>query len=103
MFSTGRIALSASAPAPTLPIAAVRSEAGQSFVWTVDGGKLTRRIVITGRRDDTNGRIEIKTALPAQVPVLAARFDNLKEGAPALVKAPTSSQNATRSKAAGAA
>jgi hypothetical protein len=37
------------------------------------------------------------------VPVLAARFDNLKEGAPALVKAPTSSQNATRSKAAGAA
>jgi RND family efflux transporter MFP subunit len=103
MFSTGRIALSASAPAPTLPIAAVRSEAGQSFVWTVDGGKLTRRIVITGRRDDTNGRIEIKTALPAQVPVLAARFDNLKEGAPALVKAPTSSQNATRSKPAGAA
>ena len=102
MFATGRIALSASAPAPTLPIAAVRSEAGQSFVWTVDGGKLTRRIVITGRRDDTNGRIEIKTALPAQVPVLAARFDNLKEGAPALVKAPTSSQNATRSKAAGA-
>jgi hypothetical protein len=80
----------------------VRSEAGQSFVWTVDGGKLTRRIVITGRRDDTNGRIEIKTALPAQVPVLAARFDNLKEGAPALVKAPTSSQNATRSRAAGA-
>ena len=39
MFSTGRIALSASAPAPTLPLAAVRSEAGQSFVWTVDGGK----------------------------------------------------------------
>jgi RND family efflux transporter MFP subunit len=102
MFATGRIALSASAPAPTLPLAAVRSEAGQSYVWTVDGGKLARRIVITGRRDDTNGRIEIKTTLPAQVPVLAARFDNLKEGAPALVKAPTSSQNATRSKAMGA-
>ncbi len=102
MFSTGRIALSASAPAPTLPLAAVRSEAGQSYVWTVDAGKLTRRIVITGRRDDANGRIEIKTALPAQMPVLAARFDNLKEGAPAIVRAPTSSQNATRSKGAGA-
>ena len=102
MFSTGRIALSASAPAPTLPVAAVRSEAGQSYVWTVDGGKLARRIVVTGRRDETNGRIEIKTPLPAQLPVLAARFDNLKEGAPALVKAPTSSQNATRSRAQGA-
>jgi len=102
MFSTGRIALSASAPAPTLPLAAVRSEAGQSYVWTVDAGKLTRRIVITGRRDEANGRIEIKTALPAQLPVLAARFDNLKEGAPAIVRAPTSSQNATRSKGVGA-
>ena len=102
MFSTGRIALSSSAPAPTLPLAAVRSEAGQTYVWTVEAGKLMRRIVITGRRDEANGRIEIKTALPAQMPVLAARFDNLKEGAPAIVKAPTSSQNATRSKGVGA-
>ena len=66
MFATGRIALAASAPAPTLPLAAVRSEAGQSYVWTIDGGKLARRIVITGRRDETNGRVEIKTALPRE-------------------------------------
>jgi RND family efflux transporter MFP subunit len=102
MFATGRIALAASAPAPTLPLAAVRSEAGQSYVWLIEGGKLARRIVITGRRDETNGRVEIKTALPAQTPVLAARFDNLKDGAPALVRAPTASQNATRTKAGGA-
>ena len=99
MFTTGRIALAASAPTATLPFAAVRSDAGQSYVWTIDGGKLARRVVITGRRDETNGRVEIKTALPAQVPVLAARFDNLKDGAPALVKAPASSQNATRERA----
>jgi multidrug efflux pump subunit AcrA (membrane-fusion protein) len=86
----------------TLPLAAVRSEGGQTYVWTVDGGKLARRIVITGRRDEANGRVEIKTPLPAQLPVLAARFDNLKDGAPAYVKAPTSSQNATRSKSGGA-
>ncbi|HSC98397.1 MAG TPA: efflux RND transporter periplasmic adaptor subunit [Casimicrobiaceae bacterium] len=98
MFSTGRIALAASTPAPTLPFAAVRNEAGQSYIWMIDGGRLVRRIVITGRRDETNGRVEIKSAVPAQMPVLAARFDNLKEGAPALVKAPTSSQNATRNK-----
>lgn len=101
MFSTGRIALAAAAPAPTLPLAAVRTEAGQSYVWTINAGKLVRRIVITGRRDDTNGRVEIVTALPAQMPILASRFDNLKDGAPALVKAATSSQNAGRERRAG--
>jgi RND family efflux transporter MFP subunit len=95
MFSTGRIALASSAPALTLPATAVRTEAGQAFVWVIDNGKLSRRIVTLGRRDPANGLVEVKTALPPSLPVLAARFDNLKEGAPALVKAPTSSQNAT--------
>jgi membrane fusion protein, multidrug efflux system len=101
MFATGRIGLAASEPAPTLPAAAVRSEAGQSYVWTIERGKLARRIVITGRRDETNARVEIKTMLPGETPVLAARFDNLKDGAPALVKAGSSSQNAMRGKAPG--
>jgi RND family efflux transporter MFP subunit len=95
MFATGRIALAASAPAPTLPATAVRTEAGQSFVWVIDNGKLSRRLVTLGRRDDASGIVEVKTTLPPKLPVLAARFDNLKEGAPALVKAPASSQNAT--------
>jgi len=43
--------------------------------------------VLIGRRDDDGGRVEVKTALPANAPVLAAKFDNLKEGAPALVRA----------------
>jgi len=51
--------------------------------------------VVLGRRDESAGRVEIRTALPATLPILAARFDNLKDGAPALVKAPASSQNAT--------
>ena len=95
MFATGKIALAASAPAPTLPTVAVRTEAGQSFVWVIDNGKLSRRLVTLGRRDDANGIVEVKTVLPPKMPVLAARFDNLKDGAPALVKAPASSQNAT--------
>ena len=86
MFATGRIALNAAVPVPTLPQAAIRTEAGQTFVWTIDAGKLVRRIVVVGRRDDEAGRIEVKTVLPAGTPVLASRFDNLKDGAPALVK-----------------
>ena len=91
MFATGRIALAADAPVPTLPQGAIRTEAGQSYVWTVDGGKLVRRIVIVGRRDDEAGRVELKTVLPEGSQVLAARFDNLKDGAPAIVRAPPAS------------
>ena len=94
MFATGRIALAASTPAPTLPLAAVRSEAGQTFVWTIDAGKLTRRVVATGRRDDEAGIVEIRTMLPAGTTVLAARFDNLKEGATVIVRAGATSTNA---------
>jgi RND family efflux transporter MFP subunit len=102
MFATGRIALAAAPPVPTLPAGALRTEAGQSFVWTIDDGRLVRRVVVTGRRDDEAGRVEIKTALPAGTQVLGARFDNLKEGAPAMVKAPTSSTNATTTTGGGA-
>ncbi|HTS21379.1 MAG TPA: efflux RND transporter periplasmic adaptor subunit [Casimicrobiaceae bacterium] len=87
MFGTGRVTLAAGAPVPTLPAVAVRTEAGQNFVWTIEGGKLARRIVTVGRRDDAAGRVEIKTALPKGIPILAAPFDNLKIGAPALVRA----------------
>ena len=96
MFATGRIALAAGAPVPTLPATAVRTEAGQSFIWTIQGGKLAKKTVLIGRRDDDAGRVELKTALPADTPVLAAKFDNLKEGAPALVRA----QDATPAKKA---
>jgi membrane fusion protein, multidrug efflux system len=102
MFATGRIALTSSAPVPTLPATAVRMEAGQSYVWVIDNGKLSRRVVSLGRRDDANGIVEVKSTLAPGLPVLAARFDNLKDGAPALVKAPTSSQNATSTAPGGA-
>jgi RND family efflux transporter MFP subunit len=89
MFSTGRISLGATAPVATLPATAVRVEAGQAYVWTVEDAKLVKRNVVTGARDDAAGRVEIRTGLPPGMPVLGARFDNLKDGAPAVVKAPS--------------
>ena len=89
MFATGRIALAARAPVPTLPATAVRSEAGQDFIWVIDDGKLARRIVTVGRRDEASGRVEILTALQPDQPVLAARFDNLKDGAAATIRSAT--------------
>lgn len=89
MFGTGRVTLAAGVPVPTLPANAIRTEAGQNFVWTIEDAKLARRIVTVGRRDDAAGRVEVKTALPQGVPILAAPFDNLKIGLPALVRTTT--------------
>jgi membrane fusion protein (multidrug efflux system) len=97
MFGTGRVTLAAGAPVPTLPAVAVHIETGQNFVWTIENGKLARRIVTVGRRDDTAGRVEIKTALPAGTRILAAPFDNLKVGAPALVRETTTPKSSAPS------
>lgn len=94
MFGTGKVTLAAGAPVPTLPAIAIRTEAGQNFVWTIESGKLARRIITVGRRDDTTGRVEIKTPLSPDMPILAAPFDNLKAGAPALVRASTPGKSA---------
>jgi len=94
MFGTGKVTLAAGTPVPTLPAIAIRTEAGQNFVWTIENGKLGRRIVTVGRRDDAAGRVEIKTALSPDIPILAAPFDNLKAGLPAVVRAPTTTKSA---------
>jgi hypothetical protein len=68
-----------------LPAAAVGSTAGQSHVWVIEGGKLSRRAVTLGRRDEAGGRVEVLDGVGAEAKVLASRFDNLREGAQALV------------------
>jgi membrane fusion protein (multidrug efflux system) len=88
MFATGRIRLAAGAPVPTLPDTAIRTEAGTNFVWTIENGKLVKRIVVIGKRDEAAGRTEIKTGLPPTMQILTSRFDNLKDGLPAIVRAP---------------
>ena len=83
----------------TLPTTAVAQASGQDYVWTLENEKLVRRIVVTGRTDAVAGRIEVARGLKPDVQVVAARFDNLKEGAPAKVvvqrSAPTASNPAS--------
>lgn len=79
----------------TLPTSAVAQASGQDYVWTVEKDALVRRIVITGRQDARKGRVEIKSGVAPGTQVLAARFDNLKEGAPAKVVAGRSAPTAS--------
>lgn len=69
----------------TLPLTAVGNAADQPHVWVIEGGTLARRAVTLGRRDAREGRVEVLQGVTPTSTVLAARFDNLREGAKASV------------------
>ena len=71
----------------TLPLAALGNTAGQDHVWVIEKGLLARRAVTLGRRDEREGRVEVLQGVVPGTQVLAARFDNLREGAKASVVA----------------
>ena len=57
------------------------------FPRDVKALQLARRAVTVGRRDEREGRVEVLQGLTPAATVLAARFDNLREGAKATVVA----------------
>ena len=86
-YAVAQVQIGDAPPRLTVPIGAISSASGQEYVWTVEGGKLLRRTVTTGRRDPVRQRAEVLEGLSPNVPVLGARFDNLREGAKARVVA----------------
>jgi membrane fusion protein (multidrug efflux system) len=72
--------VTADAEVPALPIAAVRTENGTAFVWAVRDGKLERRLIDVGRRDERAQLVEVSGGISADDQVLATKFDNLKDG-----------------------
>jgi membrane fusion protein, multidrug efflux system len=87
----------------TLPVLAVFKGAAQDEVWVIDNGKLTRRAVTVGRRDDAQGLVEIVAGVTPTTQVLSTRFDNLSEGRSAVVVAraePVASANQAASASA---
>jgi membrane fusion protein, multidrug efflux system len=71
----------------TVPSSAISQASGQDHVWLIEAGTLVRRAVTTGRRDAVQGRIEVLNGLTSAAQVLAARYDNLREGGRASVVA----------------
>ena len=86
-YAVAKVTLADEQQRLTVPLAAVSSNAGQEGVWLIDNGALVRRIVTTGRRDLREGRVEVLNGLTPAAQVLAARFDNLRDGAKASVVA----------------
>jgi membrane fusion protein, multidrug efflux system len=70
-----------------LPISAVARSSGQDHVWVLEKGVLARRAVTLGRKDEREGKVEVLQGITPASQVLSARFENLREGAKALVVA----------------
>jgi len=96
-YALARVELADDARRLTVPLAAVGNTSGQEHVWVIADGALLRRAITTGRRDAASGRVEVLTGLAPEAQVLAARFDNLREGAKAMVV----TDRAPRAEAAG--
>ena len=58
-YAVAQVQIGDATPRLTVPIGALSSASGQEYVWTVEGGKLLRRTVTTGRRDPVRDRAEV--------------------------------------------
>ena len=88
-YAMARVHLPDTSDRLTLPVSAVGSTSGQDHVWMIENGQLARRAVRLGKRDESAGTVEVLQGVTADSQVLAARFDNLREGAQARVVAST--------------
>lgn len=88
MFAKVHLKVGGEQPVPALPMSALRSDAGQDLVWVLADGKLARREVSLGRRDERTQWVELRGGLQPGEQVIATRFDNLRDGMAARVLAP---------------
>jgi RND family efflux transporter MFP subunit len=94
MFAKGRIVLDKTTPATVVPASAIREEAGQAYVFTLEGGKIARRPVTLGFTEPQQGVVEVRSGLEKGLAVVSARVSGLKPGAPATLKPATAAPSA---------
>ncbi|HTT13570.1 MAG TPA: efflux RND transporter periplasmic adaptor subunit [Burkholderiaceae bacterium] len=80
MFARVRLRVQRDKEVSALPASAIQSDAGQSIVWVIDEGRLVKRLVTIGRRDDRAQLVEIVSGLGPGDLVVATKFDNLRDG-----------------------
>ncbi len=86
MFAKGSLVLDRGEPAPVVPATALREEAGQAFVFTIENGKLERRPVTLGMRDELAGIVQVRSGLDKGATVVSSRAMGLKAGTKATLK-----------------
>jgi RND family efflux transporter MFP subunit len=87
MFAKGQIVLDETKKSAVIPASAIREESGQSYVFTLENGKIARRAVQVGFSEPQQGLVEVRSGLEQGLNVVSARVSGLKAGAPAVLKA----------------
>lgn len=88
MFAKGLLVLATTQPTTVVPVGAVRDEAGQSYVFTLESGKVAKRGITLGLREEQAGVVEVKSGLESGMQVVSTRMVGLKAGVSATVKSP---------------
>lgn len=78
MFARAELLLGETTSAISIPVAAIREEAGKTSVFVIENGRLARRAIETGMA--SSGMIQITQGLAVGETVIAAPLKNLTEG-----------------------
>lgn len=88
MFGEAQLTISKKANVLTLPLSAIQTDAGNTFVYAIDSGKLQQRAVKLGLRgnDDSsngngNGAVEVLSGLDSGAQIVKVNLGNLPNGA----------------------
>lgn len=82
MFAQGSLVIAESAAAKVIPASAVHEEAGETFVYRIEGDRLARRSVEVAIRDAASGSLAVASGLEAGDRVIASALANLQNGTP---------------------
>ncbi|TSA15533.1 MAG: efflux RND transporter periplasmic adaptor subunit [Betaproteobacteria bacterium] len=80
MFARGSVTLARIESTPVLPLSAVRSENGETFVLRIASDRLERQVVKLGVRNEDEGVVQILDGLEAQSRVVRSNAGTLKAG-----------------------
>lgn len=86
MFAQGQLAIDATQPVLSIPQMAARDEAGASFVYTLEDGRIVRKPVTLGQRVQGQDFVEVREGLSAGERVIVADIGEAKPGSRAVVR-----------------
>ena len=79
-FAHGRVLTGAPSPQVVVPLTAVSDSAGHASVFVIQNGRLAKRAVVLGVRDDAQGLVAVRSGLSAGERVLAVPVLGAAEG-----------------------
>jgi RND family efflux transporter MFP subunit len=100
MFANGTLAAVGRTAVNAVPIGALVTEGGQSFVFAVKDGKAERKPITPGTKSVELGLVEVRDGLAPGAQVIAVKADGLKHGSNVTVRAASATAPASMQPAA---